>query len=106
MNLMGNTGSSNLSPDSPKLDLYLSNDTMIFEKVDFEEVTSYLEFYPNKYTMEVKISKTNDTILFVPNIVLKPNRFYSIYTIGLLGAQPYLQVVIPLDGSSYLTIPK
>ena len=48
---------------------------MLFEKVDFEQVTSYLEFYPNNYTMEVKISETNDTILFVPNIVLKPNNF-------------------------------
>jgi len=92
----------NLSPTPANLNVYLSNGDLLFDKVPFKEVTDYIFLFPGKYTIEIVDADTDKTLLFVPNIVLKPDRCYSIYAIGLLDNQPYLQVVIPLDGSSYL----
>lgn len=92
----------NLSPAPVKLSVYLSNGDLLFDKVPFEKITDYIFLFPGKYTVELVDDISDKTLLFVPNIVLKPDRCYSMYAIGLINNQPYLQMVIPLDGSSYL----
>lgn len=91
-----------LSPNTPNVDITLPNGTIVFEDVEYEEVTEYIPVSPGNYTFEARATGTDQTALIVPNVNLKPNRFYSIYAVGLLDDQPSLQVLIPLDGNSYI----
>ncbi|MEJ8553288.1 DUF4397 domain-containing protein [Tepidibacter sp. Z1-5] len=91
-----------LSPNTPNVDITLPNGTVLFEDVEYEEVTEYIPVPPENYTIEVKVAETEQTALIVPNINLRPNRFYSIYAVGFLDDKPPLQVLIPLDGNSYI----
>ncbi|CAH2213634.1 DUF4397 domain-containing protein [Tepidibacter aestuarii] len=91
-----------LSPNTPNIDITLPNGTVLFEDVEYEEATEYIPAPPGNYTVEAKVAGTDQTALIVPNINLKPNRFYSIYAVGFLDDKPPLQVLIPLDGNSYI----
>jgi len=91
-----------LSPNAPRVDLKLSDGTVLFKNVGFNEVTKYITLPAGMYTLEIYVTGTNQRVLYVPNVNLLGNRFYSVYAIGLVGEMPPLQVLIPLDGNSYL----
>ncbi|WP_425446913.1 DUF4397 domain-containing protein [Dethiothermospora halolimnae] len=93
-----------LSPNAPAVDVRLPNGQNIFKDVKYKEVTDYVPVNPGTYTFEVYPTGTNKRVLYVPNITLKGDRFYTIYAVGLVGEEPPLQVVVPLDGNSYIRV--
>ena len=95
---------SNLVPDSPELDLALSNGTMLFEGVSYGAATNYIAVYPGDYTFTLQQSGTGRRLLYVPNIHLLPGRFYTVYAVGQVAGNTPLQVLIPLDGNSYIKL--
>ncbi|MHC6179484.1 DUF4397 domain-containing protein [Clostridium sp. JNZ X4-2] len=92
----------NLTSDSSSLDLGLSNGNILFPNVSYKEVTQYIPMTPGVYTLEISTSDSHNRVLHIPNVQLAPNRFYSIYSVGNLSGPPEIQVLIPLDGNSYL----
>jgi hypothetical protein len=95
---------ANLVPDGPEMDLALSNGTELFTNVSFGMVTNYLSVPAGTYIFYVKQSNTDTTLLYVPNIQLLEGRFYTIYTVGRMDGSVPLQVLIPLDGNSYIQV--
>jgi hypothetical protein len=93
-----------LSPNTPRVDITLPNGTKIFSNVGYRETTPYLPVDPGNYTLEARLAGTSQVALYVPNINLRPDRFYTVYAIGLSSGNPPLQVLIPLDGNSYLQV--
>ncbi|MBU5482841.1 DUF4397 domain-containing protein [Clostridium sp. MSJ-11] len=93
---------AHLSPDAPRINASLANGNIKFDNVDYMEVTNYQKISPGLYTMEAEAADTGDLVLIVPNILLRSDKFYTIYIIGLASGTPSLQVVIPLDGNSYI----
>jgi len=91
-----------LSPNAPRVDVRLPDNRPLFTNVGFNEVTDYIPVNPGTYAISVFIAGTNQRVLYVPNINLKANRFYTVYAVGLAGDNPPLQALIPLDGNSYL----
>lgn len=91
-----------LSPDSPAVDIVLPNNTILHSNLTYKEVTDYIPLSPGRYTIEVKLSGSNNIILTVPNIYLNTMKNLSVYIVGLFSGSPGLQALIPLDGSSYL----
>jgi hypothetical protein len=91
-----------LSPDTPPVDITLPNGQRLFKDVEYKEVTGYIPVSAGTYTVQARPTGTDQVVLIVPNIRLLPNRVYSIYAVGLSQGNPPLQVLIPLDGSTYL----
>lgn len=91
-----------LSPNTPNIDITLPNGAKIFENVGYKDITKYITVNPATYTIQARPTGAQNVILTVPNIKLKPNRAYTIYAVGFAGGDPSLQVLIPLDGSSYI----
>lgn len=94
---------AHLSPDTPNVDITLPDGTILFNNVGYKQVTRYISVNPGVYRVQARLTGTDKVILEVPNINLSPNRFYTIYAVGLSSGNPPLQVLIPLDGNSYLT---
>lgn len=91
-----------LSPNTPSVDITLPDGKKLFTDVRYKQVTDYSSVPQGHYTVQARITGTDKVILIVPNIRLLPNKIYSIYAIGKLNGKPPLQVLIPLDGSTYL----
>lgn len=95
---------AHLSPNAPKVDIIIPAKGKIFTNIGYKEVTNYAALDAGNYIFNVNISGTDKRVLHAPNIRLLPNRFYTIYAVGLAGKTPPLQVVIPLDGNSYIRV--
>jgi len=93
---------AHLSPNAPNVDITLPDGTVLFGNVGYKEVTDYLLVYPGTYILQARPAGTYDVVLYIPNITLLPDRFYTVYAVGLAGEIPPLQVLIPLDGNSYI----
>ncbi|WP_253201563.1 DUF4397 domain-containing protein [Clostridium sp. DSM 17811] len=93
---------AHLSPNAGAVDVTLPDGKILFKNVKYKESTDYIEVPPGTYTLEVRPTGTQTIALYVPNVRLKSQRFYTVYAIGLAGGHPGLQALIPLDGSSYL----
>jgi len=93
-----------LSQNAPKVDVIVPGKGKIFSNVGFKEKTDYITLNAGNYIFDVNISGTDKRVLHVPNIKLFPNKIYTIYAVGLVGSSPPLQVVIPLDGNSYIEV--
>lgn len=95
---------ANLVPDGPAMDLVLSNGTELFSDVTFGMATNYTQVPAGTYVFYVQQSATDRSLLYVPNIQLIAGRFYTIYVVGRDDGTVPLQVVIPLDGNSYIQL--
>lgn len=93
-----------LSPIVPMVNVTLTDGTSMFKNVAYTNVTNYTPFRPGIIEFQIKNSETGEVILTVPNIRFKPNRYYSIYLVGNGTKEAPVQVLIPLDGNSYLTV--
>lgn len=93
-----------LSPNAPKVDIVVPGAGKIFTDVGYKEMTKYIAVNAGTYVFNVNVAGTDKTVLHVPNIRLLPNKIYTIYAVGLVGETPPLQVVIPLDGNSYIKV--
>jgi hypothetical protein len=93
---------SHLSPGTPAVDITLPDGRKLFQDVEFKETTGYIPVPPGNYTIQARPTGTDKVALIVPSINLQGNKIYTIYAVGLLNGKPPLQVLIPLDGSTYL----
>lgn len=93
---------SHLSPDTPPVDITLPDGKKLFQDVEFKETTGYIPVPPGNYTVQARLTGTSKVALIVPNINLQPNKIYTVYAVGKPIGTPPLQVLIPLDGSTYL----
>ncbi len=91
-----------LSPDAPAVDVTLQDGFKVFNNIGYKDISDYVPLNPGTYAFNVKPAGSDDIVLYVPNINLLPDRFYTIYAVGLAGGNPPLQVLIPLDGNSYI----
>jgi hypothetical protein len=92
-----------LSPNAPNVDVSTGGNK-VFSNVGYKKATDYVEVKPGVYNFNVTVSENGQNVLTVPNTRLLPNRIYSIYAVGLAGSSPPLQVLIPLDGNTYLEV--
>jgi hypothetical protein len=88
----------------PPVDVVLSNGTVLYRNVNFKDIKNYIELPIGRYTIILKLADTDINMLYVPNINLKSDKYYTLYLIGLVTNFPPPQMLIPLDGISYLNI--
>ncbi len=91
-----------LSPTTPPVDISLHEGTELFSEVGYMDITGYKTLTPGRYTLDIRSSGTDEVVLAVPNVTLRPGRNLSVYAVGMAGRGHPLQVLIPLDGSTYL----
>jgi len=91
-----------LAPDTGNLDISIPNGTILFKDVPYLESTAYITLQPGTYTLQAKVSGTDNVILTVPRQKLSASKAYTAYVVGSSDGDPALQMLTPLDGSSYL----
>ncbi|MDP4143703.1 MAG: DUF4397 domain-containing protein [Bacillota bacterium] len=95
---------AHLSPNTPAVDITLPNGDKIFKNVSYKEVTDYLPVNGGSYILQARIANTDNIVLHAGRINLRPGRFYTVYAVGLNNDTPPLQVLVPLDGNSYIRV--
>lgn len=91
-----------LSPNTPASDLTNQTGKVIARNISFGGSSNYTPLASGTYTLEVSPTGTNSVALHVPNVIIRPGRFYSVYLVGFPNEIGPLQVLLPLDGNSYI----
>lgn len=92
----------NLAPDTAPIDLTRLDGKKIFSNVQYKGVTDYVCISSGRFALQLRDARDGRVLLTDPNIHLLPDRHYSIYGVGTVGGQEPLQILIALDGSSYI----
>lgn len=90
-----------LIPDAPRVDITLANGKKIFNNIAFNEVSDKLSIEPGRYRIQARVAGTDNIILTVPNVILNPGKYYTIYGVGTVDGKKPLQAIIALDKASY-----
>lgn len=86
-----------LSPDAPAVDIAARGGDVIFSDVTFKEITKYLGLSPMFVQLDVRIAGTDDVVLSIPPLSLRPNRAYTVYAVGYAQGNPALEALISQD---------
>lgn len=91
----------NLSPDTAGVDIFIDGTPVVYD-LNYMEVTDYLQLDSGKHTLMVFLTSNGERVVSHPNMVLKGGNVYTTYVVGLSKGRPYIEVLIPLEGTSYL----
>jgi hypothetical protein len=83
---------AHLSPSAPAVDITLQNGDVIFENVEFGEVTDYISMPRGVYTLQIRPTGSSEVVMTISNVEFMPNFYYTIYILGQLQGTPALQV--------------
>lgn len=83
-----------LSPNTPAVDIYMSDGTKVFNNVAYTFITNYACIEPGTYSFQVVPTGTSNVALTLPNIPLQANTYYTIYALGLNGGNPPLGAIV------------
>ncbi len=90
-----------LSANAPKMDVYL-DDSLVLADLNYKEISRYMAATPGEHNLKLRDYYSGAVILEDPSVVLKGGNAYSIYVVGDMNDRVGLQVIIPLEGTSYL----
>ena len=91
----------NLAPYDTAFDISIDGIDVVYD-LGFTEKTDYLMIPGGKHTMKIYLEPDNKRVVSHPNMMLKNGNIYTSYIVGLEDGNPEIQVLIPLDGSSYI----
>ena len=91
----------NLSPYDTAFDAFLSNAPVV-TALEYTEISDYIALQPGTYPLKLFNSRNNNLVLTHPHVQLKAGKYYAAYIVGLETGNPPLQVLLPLEGATYL----
>lgn len=83
-----------LSPNTPAVNIALSDGTRLFHDVVYKGITDYACIPAGTYTFTISPAGTDNVVLTVPNVKLDPNNYYTIYAVGQVGKSPALEALV------------
>lgn len=83
-----------LAPELPALDFAVKDRDVVFENVDFQQVTDYLGLTPMTVDLELRTAGSKQVILPMPKLKFKPN---EACTIVLVGSKKEFSIIIIID---------
>ena len=90
-----------LSPNAPQMDAYW-DDALVVSELDYQDVSRYLAATPGSHNLKMRDTLSGAVILEDPDITVQGGKAYTIYVVGDIYDRTGLQVIIPLEGTSYL----
>jgi hypothetical protein len=82
-----------LSPDAPNVDIAVQGGKVLFPSVPYQTATDYLTLSPLTVNLEVRVAATNNVVLTIPQVQLKPGKTYTAVVVGLTNGTPHLEAL-------------
>jgi len=91
----------NLSPYDTEFDAFI-NESPVLTALGYTEISDYLPVRPGSHKLKLFNSRDNRLVLTDPRLTLRAGNYYAVYIVGRERGDAPLQVLIPLEGASYL----
>lgn len=94
----------NVSPSAGDIEV-LVDDVPVIASLDHLQTSNYLALPAGKHSIKIRDPKTKKTLAMHPGVNLKGRNYYATYFVGTKnGEGPEAQILIPLEGASYLNM--
>ncbi len=90
----------NLAPYNTNFDITM-NKNLTVENLAYEEITEFFNVNGGAYAVEF-IDSLGKVALSDPKMLLKNGKIYTAYVVGVANVGAGLQVLIPLEGTTYI----
>lgn len=91
----------NLAPYDTSFNIFINKNKTV-DALAYEEITEFFSLNGGSYRVELYDVTTGEIALTNPKMVLKNNKIYSVYIVGVENVGSGLQMLIPLEGTSYI----
>lgn len=90
-----------LSPNAPVMDAYW-DDALVLAELEYGDVSRYLQTAAGSHNLKMRDSLSGANLVESPDVTVKNGKAYSIYIVGDINDRTGLQILVPLEGASYL----
>ena len=74
-----------LSPNAPAVDITLTDGTVVFGNIKFQEYTAFTPLPAASYDLQVRLSGTSTVVLELPGIALADGTIYTVFAKGFVN---------------------
>jgi len=92
----------NLSPYDTAFDAFVGNAPVV-TALEYTESSDYIPMQAGTYALKLFNSRNNNLVLTHPKMSLTNGNYYAAYIVGLERGDPPLQILLPLEGATYLS---
>ncbi|MGN0136945.1 DUF4397 domain-containing protein [Anaerotignum sp.] len=90
-----------LSPNAPTMDAYW-DDALVVSELNYEDISRYMTATPGSHNLKMRDSLSGANLVEHPDVQVEGGKAYTIYVVGDITDRTGLQVLIPLEGATYL----
>jgi hypothetical protein len=90
-----------LSPNAPTMDAYW-NDALVLAELNYQDVSRYLQTEAGSYNLKMRDSLSGANLVESPDVTVENGKAYTIYIVGDMNDRTGLQILVPLEGATYL----
>lgn len=85
------------APDAPAVDVAVQDGPVLFEGVEFGQVTDYVSVNPGTYDLEVRVSETGEVAARFGDIRVGPGTTYSAFALGTVSGEDDVPFTLQLE---------
>lgn len=74
-----------LSPNAPAVDITLTDGSVVFGNIKFQEYTAFAPLPEGSYDLQVRLSGTSTVVLELPGIALADGKIYTVFAKGFVN---------------------
>ena len=90
-----------LSPNAPTMDAYW-DDALVLAELNYGDVSRYLTTTPGSHNLKMRDSLSGANLVESPDVTVEGGKAYTIYIVGDINDRTGLQILVPLEGATYL----
>lgn len=90
-----------LSPNAPTMDAYW-DDSLVVSELNYEDISRYMTTTPGSHNLKMRNSLSGANLVEHPDVRVEGGKAYTIYVVGDINDRTGLQVLVPLEGATYL----
>ena len=90
-----------LSPNAPTMDAYW-DDALVLAELNYQDVSRYLQTTAGSHNLKMRDSLSGANLVESPDVSVENGKAYTIYIVGDINDRTGLQILVPLEGATYL----
>lgn len=90
-----------LSPNAPTMDAYW-DDALVVSELNYQDISRYMTTAPGSHNLKMRDSLSGANLVEHPDVRVEGGKAYTIYVVGDITDRTGLQVLIPMEGNTYL----
>ena len=90
-----------LSPNAPTMDAYW-DDALVLAELNYQDISRYLQTKAGSHNLKMRDSLSGANLVESPDVSVEKGKVYTIYIVGDINDRTGLQILVPLEGATYL----